>query len=47
MHFVLRDWWGDDFDKCERNCCPNCGEVDPKEYAMGDVDYFNYAPEGV
>ena len=35
MHFVLRDWWSEDFDRCKGNCCPFCGEVDPNKYKMG------------
>lgn len=35
MHFVLRDWWSDDIDNCEGNCCPSCSDVDPEKYKMG------------
>lgn len=36
MHFVLRDWWSPDFDDCKGNCCPDCGNVDPEKYKMGN-----------
>lgn len=26
MHFVMRDWFSPDFDDCDGNCCPSCGE---------------------
>lgn len=35
MHFVLRDWWNEDFDSCDRWCCPFCSDL--KEYRL-DVE---------
>ena len=30
MHFVMRDWWDNDFNECDGWCCPFCSDLKPK-----------------
>lgn len=34
MHFVMRDWWAEDFDQCGRWCCPFCSDLKDTEWAI-------------
>lgn len=29
MHFVMRDWWSENFDDCDGWCCPACSDLKP------------------
>ena len=31
MHFVMRDWWAEDFDDCDGWCCPFCSLLKPED----------------
>jgi hypothetical protein len=35
MHFVLRDWWSDDIDRCDGWCCPFCSDMKDLVQAKG------------
>jgi hypothetical protein len=37
MHFVMRDWYSDDIDRCGGWCCPDCSDMKDTKWVALDT----------